>query len=140
MKDDAMKDMDTESKRFTPDEANRMLPLVRRIVDDILGEGRKLRAIGRMAQPSPQQVHAYQQSTEELKALLAELDSLGCRYKDWNFQVGLVDFPAQIDGRDVLLCWRSDEPEVRYYHSPEDGYAGRREIPARLLAGTRAPV
>ena len=135
-----MNDMETQSKVFTPGEANRMLPLVRRIVEDVLAEGQKLRAIGREPDPTPEQVSAYEQSTDELKALFAELESLGCSYKDWNFQVGLVDFPAQIDGHGVLLCWRSDEPEVRHYHSLEDGYAGRREIPAELLAGGNATV
>jgi hypothetical protein len=127
--------MEIETRVFTPREANRMLPLVRRIVEDVLAEGQKLRTIGREPDPTPEQVNAYEQSTDELKALFSELESLGCYYKDWNFQVGLVDFPSQINGRGVLLCWRSDEPVIRYYHSPEDGYAGRREIPAKLLVG-----
>ena len=124
--------METQAKIFTPDEANRMLPLVKRIVEDILEVGHKLRAIGREANPSPGQIDAYQRGTDELKQLFAELGSLGCSYKDWNFEIGLVDFPARIEGKDVLLCWRSDEPIVRYYHSCEDGYAGRREIPSAL--------
>lgn len=110
-----------------------MLPLVRRIVADILAEGRSLRTIGRLANPTPEQVRGYEQHTDELRALFAELESLGCCYKDCNYQVGLVDFPSAIDGQDVLLCWRSDEPEIRYYHSRRDGYAGRRELPVELL-------
>ena len=125
--------MDTKQKLFTPEEANRMLPLVGRIVEDILAVGQKLRLIGREANPTLKQMSEYRRGTDQLKSLFAELDSLGCSYKDWNFEIGLVDFPAQIEGRDVMLCWRSDEPSVRFYHSLEAGYAGRREVPADLL-------
>ena len=126
--------METQEKIFTPSEANCTLPLVKRIVEDILEVGNALRAIGREANPTPKQVAAYQRGADELKALFAELESLGCSYKDWNFEIGLVDFPARIDGRNVLLCWRSDEPAVRYYHGYQDGYAGRRELPDPFLA------
>ena len=132
--------MTSPLKIFTPDEANRMLPLVRRIVQDILIEGQKLRFIGREAHPTPEQVKAYEQSTDELRALFGELESLGCSYKDWNFKIGLVDFPSVVDGQDVFLCWRSDEPVIRYYHSARDGYAGRRELPAELIPGDGAAV
>lgn len=116
-------------KLFTPEEANRMLPLVRRIVEDILDIGKRMRAIAVRADPSPDEVRDYNRLSDTLQGLFAELEELGCSYKDWNFAVGLVDFPAVIDGAPVLLCWRSDEPEIRYYHSHEDGYAGRMAIP-----------
>ena len=64
---------------------------------------------------------------------MAELEEIGCFYKDWNFTIGLVDFPAIIDGKEVLLCWRSDEDDILYYHGFEDGYAGRKEIPDKYL-------
>jgi hypothetical protein len=41
----------------------------------------------------------------------------------------LLDFPAQLDGNDVLLCWLEGERELRWYHKPEYGFAGRRPIP-----------
>jgi hypothetical protein len=42
---------------------------------------------------------------------------------------GLIDFPALSGGETVLLCWRLGEDEIRYWHSVEDGFAGRRELP-----------
>ena len=72
---------------------------------------------------------------EEIESLMAELEHLGCFYKDWNFEIGLVDFPAIIEGEEALLCWRSDEPEILWYHGIEDGYAGRRPLPAEWLLG-----
>jgi hypothetical protein len=50
---------------------------------------------------------------------------------------GLVDFYALVDDRLVFLCWRSDEPEVAYFHPLEGGFAGRRPLPDRLRS--RAP-
>ena len=70
---------------------------------------------------------------EKLEALMDELEQLGCYYKDWNFEIGLVDFPAMINGQEVVLCWRSDEPFIRWHHGVEDGFIGRKLIPENLL-------
>ena len=113
---------------FTPAEANKTLPLVRRVVADVLRKGSELRPyLGRSI--SAEERERAERLHEELNELLAEFDAIGCYYKDWNFETGLVDFPAVIDGRPVLLCWRSDEPAVTHYHGIGDGFAGRRAIP-----------
>lgn len=121
--------------RFTPQEANRTLPLVKRIVADILGRGRKLRALAAAAGDDPdyEQQKQLTRMENELRELMRELERIGCFYKDWGFEMGLVDFPAEIDGQTVFLCWRSDEESVSWYHTIEGGFAGRREIPAELL-------
>jgi len=41
----------------------------------------------------------------------------------------LLDFPAELDGDTVLLCWLEGERELGWYHKPEHGFAGRRPIP-----------
>lgn len=41
----------------------------------------------------------------------------------------LVDFPGQIDGQDVLLCWKPGESAVRWYHGLYEGMMGRKPIP-----------
>ena len=41
---------------------------------------------------------------------------------------GLVDFPAQRDGREVYLCWLVDEPEIGHWHGLETGFAGRERL------------
>lgn len=43
----------------------------------------------------------------------------------------LIDFPAELDGRQVLLCWLEGEPEIAWYHRPELGFAARRPLPRR---------
>jgi hypothetical protein len=124
-------------QRFTPAEANRTLPLVKRVVDDILTLGRELRALA----PSKEQPQARVRLAvleAQIRELMAELERIGCSYKDWGFDLGLVDFPAVIEGREVLLCWRSDEPRLEWYHAPEAGFAGRQRIPSALLGSAAA--
>jgi hypothetical protein len=116
-------------QHFTPAQANATLPLVSRIVEDVLAVGRVLKE--REAGP-PTSVE-LREARVRLRELFEELERIGCSYRDWSFDVGLVDFPSRIEGQQVLLCWRSDEPRVEWYHTPEAGYAGRRPIPPELL-------
>lgn len=123
-----------ELKLFTAKEANQTLPLVKRIVADILSTGDRIRSlsaqIGTNAESNPQII----QWMNQLEELFEELESLGCSYKDWNFAVGLVDFPAVIGGQEVFLCWRSDEEALKYYHEIDAGFAGRKLIPKEELS------
>jgi hypothetical protein len=126
-------------KLYTPQEANRTLPLVKRIVSDINEAGKDLQGRAKfetIGEESPE----FKGRLRHMERLIEELEYLGCYYKDWNFDVGLVDFPSLIDGEHVLLCWRSDEPEVRFYHSYEGGYAGRQRIPECYLLQLPAPA
>ncbi len=119
---------------FTPAEANRTLPLVKRVVGDILEAGRELRALAKA--PSEEGQRAEIATLEaRIRELAEELERIGCSYKDWGFEMGLVDFPSEIGGTEVLLCWRSDEERLEWYHTPEAGFAGRTPIPRELLEG-----
>ncbi len=118
----------TATKLFTPEEAEKTLPLIRKIVEDILRAGQSIREIS-VDMEKPEDDPEVIRLMDKLDELFEEMESLGCYYKDWNFTQGLVDFPARINGRDVLLCWRSDEEKVAYFHDAESGYAGRRPIP-----------
>jgi len=124
-------------RTFTPGQANRTLPLVRRIVADVLARGSEARAlVERIEAGEAEGPQARLRVLDlELRELMEELERIGCLYKDWGFESGLVDFPSEIDGRSVLLCWRSDEDEIRFYHTPDAGFAGRKPIPRRLLGG-----
>ena len=120
-------------RRFTPAQANRTLPLVRRIVEDLLVYGGELQKIALR----PRQLGARERCGEleaRISDLQQELARVGCTYKASGGSLGLVDFPGEIGGESVLLCWRSDEPALAWYHSIEGGFAGRQPIPAELLA------
>lgn len=119
-------------KLFTPKEANQRLPLVKKIVFDIHIKAAQFRAI--MDKITSGKVPGDALALQaEIEGLMSELEDLGCYYKDWDFKMGLVDFPAIIEEKQVLLCWRSDEPRIIWYHGWEDGFAGRKLIPQHFL-------
>jgi hypothetical protein len=64
---------------------------------------------------------------EELDASIGAIEQMGVALKD--VELGLVDFPATLDGEDVYLCWQFGEDRVRYWHAREEGFAGRRPLP-----------
>lgn len=120
-------------KYFTPKEAQRTLPLVKQIIRDILNNSFQIRTIVDELGDKANENREVKQLADEIRGFINELEEIGCYYKDWNFSIGLVDFPAIINGEDVFLCWRSDEEEIKYYHGMNEGYAGRKEIPAHFL-------
>jgi hypothetical protein len=122
-------------RTFTPAQANKTLPLVRRVVADILAKAAELRRCTARTQRTEAQQDEIDALEVELRELMRELEAVGCSFKDWGFEKGLVDFPAVIDGKKVLLCWRSDEPSITHYHAPDAGFAGRKPIPPKLLRG-----
>lgn len=123
-----------ETKYFTPTEARNTLPLVKKIVKDILDTSREMRLVAEELQDE-QIKNDYQikRMAEEINGFMAELEEIGCFYKDWNFTIGLVDFPAVIDNREVMLCWKSDEDDIKFYHDLDAGYSGRKPIPEEYL-------
>lgn len=66
------------------------------------------------------------QTVAELEAVIAAVNDRGCQLKD--IDRGLVDFPAILDGQEVLLCWRLGEPEVAFFHDPYSGFSGRQPL------------
>ena len=126
--------MTTELKYFTPSEAKKTLPLVKKIVKDILDTSREMRLIANEIGESAEKDPRIQKLADNVENFMTELEEIGCFFKDWNFSIGLVDFPAIIDGKEVFLCWRSDEDDILYYHEVEAGFAGRKPIPPEELA------
>ena len=121
--------MTTETKYFTPAEARRTLPLVKKIVKDILDTSREMRLLAEELKDKVESDPDIQKLGADIESFLSELEEIGCFFKDWNFTMGLVDFPGVIDDREVFLCWKSDEDDIRFYHDMQEGYAGRKPIP-----------
>ncbi|NCS90071.1 MAG: DUF2203 domain-containing protein [Ignavibacteria bacterium] len=122
-----------ETKYFTPTEAKKTLPLVKQIVQDILDTSRRLRMLAGEITGPVEENAAIQKMAGEVNKFIIELEDIGCYFKDWNFSIGLVDFPSVINGEEVLLCWRSDEDDIKYFHRIEDGYSARQLIPEEYL-------
>jgi len=72
---------------------------------------------------------------QRAKDALAEIDSIGVQVKDLN--IGLLDFPCQVEGRIVLLCWKLGEKSITHWHGTEEGFAGRKPIDERIARGRK---
>jgi len=127
---------------FTLEEANHSLVLVRRIVADIIGHYDRLvevhetvealEAAGRLGQVEDARDELVF-TADKIRICLEELEEVGVELCDWG--LGIVDFPALSDGREVRLCWRSDEPQVSHWHELDSCHLGRYEI--ATLRGAR---
>jgi hypothetical protein len=128
-----------KDRRFTREEANLLLPILRTELIAIQETKRKfeekLRLLSELKEFSPQggQADPFFEHEVELEFLQIEARSQlrsfqlkGVQLKD--IDMGLVDFPAVINGQEVLLCWKLGEEEVSHYHGWHDGYAGRKPI------------
>lgn len=131
-------------KLFTVEEANRTLPLVRKIVEDIVAQHRVWRekileldliaSTTRTDEPrerADQLEREAQALAREIDGFEQELQALGIELKDR--RLGLVDFASEINGRRVLLCWRLGEPDVQFWHEMDAGYAGRQPLSPSLV-------
>lgn len=125
--------MITETKYFSPSDAVRTLPLVKRIVEDILQTTKEMRLYAEDVNGQIENDPYIKKMAGRVEEFITELEEIGCFYKDWNFTIGLVDFPSVIDGNDVFLCWRSDEETIKFYHDLDSGFAGRKRIPEEYL-------
>lgn len=127
------------ARLFTIEQANSTLPLVRRIVEDIVQDYARWReqvgvlevvAAGRRGDSPPNEGEKVEQDAQRLAAdierYVAELRELGVDFK--GFDEGLVDFPAELDGRRVYLCWKLGEEAVVHWHDVDAGYAGRQKL------------
>ncbi len=75
-------------------------------------------------------VAALEASTEAFTAGLEVLHAAGVDVK--GVRPGLMDFPAEVAGRTVYLCWSEGEATITHWHEVEGGFAGRRPIPDLL--------
>jgi len=126
---------------FTLDEANALLPRLREIlagmretqasVDRLQAElaGLSRAASGNghllMAQMERKRREA-QALSERLNQSLEELNETGCELK--GIEEGLIDFPAEREGRTVYLCWKLGEERIDWWHEVDTGFAGRQPL------------
>ena len=134
-------------KYFTLAEANRTLPLVKRIVADILSLHPKWRdLVSRYELVAAQAKPDWGESAEQLRLrteievaardindYLLELEQIGCVFK--GFDQGLVDFYGKLEGKEIFWCWKQGEERIEHWHDLEAGYAGRQPIPVTVGGG-----
>lgn len=129
---------------FSVASANQTLPLVRAIVSDIVelypevrdreerltritrGRSKEARADDPYSEEVEQVRQELERDVERLQGYIDELLELGVEFKDP--VMGLVDFPAMRNGKEVCLCWKLGEPSVDFWHTIEAGFQGREKL------------
>lgn len=120
---------------FTLQQANEALTSIRPIMDEVQAIRQKILAKQPEAWPAIEKsagnggnkaLSAMVQDFERLDALIHQILDTGAQIKDIN--IGLLDFSALRDGREVYLCWQYGEDDIAYWHEVDEGYAGRQAI------------
>ncbi len=133
-------------KHFTLDEANRLLPRLRPILEQLIAvrnemgpkqhKMEELRAHVR-GNGATAEGRALAKLKEELESIagklregIEQIEAFGCLVKD--LDTGLIDFPALRHGEEVFLCWKLGEERIAYWHSLHEGFAGRQPLGAEF--------
>ena len=120
---------------FTLQQANEALRIIRPLMDEVQLISQKILASQPEAWPAIEKsagnggnkaLSAMVQDFERLDALIHQILDTGVQIKDVN--IGLLDFSAQRDGREVYLCWKYGENDIAFWHEVDAGYAGRQPI------------
>jgi len=124
---------------YTAVHANKALPLVRRIVADLVDSFRSWEGAVRQvelashdnvlenAESERWQAEA-QRLAAEIEHGVRELAELGIEVRA--LDIGLVDFPGTLDGRDVYFCWMLGESAVTHWHARDAGFSERQPLAA----------
>jgi hypothetical protein len=144
--------MDFETKHFTLDEAQSLLPVLESLLNRAIEARRAAEEIGEELQELNHKIFlsggmfldvdslrkrrkAYDAQLQTVKDSLAEIDAIGVQVKD--LDTGLLDFPCLVDGETVLLCWKMGESRIEFWHTLDGGFAGRQPLDERFTKKSR---
>jgi len=139
-------------RTFTLDEAQSLLPVLesllrtaiagKKVMEEFEAEQQELNHriflnggthvdVVPLARRKAERVKAEQRA----KDALAEIDSIGVQVKD--LDIGLLDFPCEVQGEIILLCWKLGETSITHWHGTQEGFAGRKPIDERIARGKK---
>ena len=139
-------------RSFTLDEAQSLLPVLESLLRTAIDGKQLIESVDTEFQEVAHRVflnggtflnivHLARRKAEREKAVqrvkdaIAEIDSTGVQVKD--LDTGLLDFPCEVDGHTVLLCWKLGEKSITHWHGVSEGFAGRKRIDERIAKAKR---
>jgi hypothetical protein len=134
-------------RTFTLDEAQMLLPILESLLRQAINGKKLIENVDAELQETAHRVflnggmmlnvvHLARRKAEREKAIrrikdaLAEIDATGVQVKDLN--IGLLDFPCNVEGEILLLCWKLGEPAIGHWHGTDEGFASRKPINERI--------
>ena len=124
------------AKYYTPKQANEALVTVRPMLEEMMEIGENIRT------HQPELWELIQKSAgngggnsllsklltdfDRLDLLLHQIHDMGIQVKD--LTIGLIDFVALHDDREIYLCWKVGEDSIQFWHEIEAGFSGRQLI------------
>ena len=140
------------TRTFTLEEAQALLPVLESLLRTAIKGKKLIEQVDAEMQETAHKVflkggmlldvvHLARRKAEREKALqrvkdaLAEIDATGVQVKD--IDIGLLDFPCQVEGRTVLLCWKLGEKGIAHWHGTSEGFAGRKPVDERITKAKR---
>jgi hypothetical protein len=134
-------------RTFTLDEAQTLLPVLESLLKRAIQSKQLMEEVDGEFQENAHRVflnggmqvnvvHLARRKAEREKAIqrikdtLPEIEATGVQVKD--LDIGLLDFPCEVDGETVLLCWKLGEPKITHWHNTTEGFAGRKPIDERI--------
>ena len=124
--------MQMKKRFFTVQEARQLLPSLKKLMGRVMVISHRLEEYREVVQQLADSASsntggpegtAYLEIVISLQSCLTQLQETGCVLR--SLQDGLVDFPHLKQGREIYLCWKYGEEDIRFWHEVDEGFAGR---------------
>jgi hypothetical protein len=140
-------------RTFTLDEAQSLLPVLESLLRTAIASRKLIESVDAELQELAHEVFLKggmqvkvvevarrkaerEKAIQKAKDAISEIDAIGVQVKD--LDIGLLDFPCEVDGRTVLLCWKLGEKGITHWHGVSEGFAGRKPIDERIAKAKRS--
>ena len=121
---------------YTPQTADKALPEVKRLFEDVIVQKNHVVALQEETQTiidSGNPFEGFIKKKQELNTAVTklyraieQLEATGVIIK--SVDEGLLDFPSRRFDEEVWLCWKVGETKVKFWHGKEEGFMGRKPL------------
>ena len=125
-------------KYFTIENAQKQIPRIKKSLSKLQNLKKAIEAIQSIKiDPSEIEFNEFTETNTKLNKEfhklsyefykeLEQLENIGCLLKD--LERGLIDFYYRFEGRDIFLCWKLGDGDIKAWHEIDAGFAGRNKI------------